>query len=117
MVPLIPYVADVLVLFGVLIMTVGVYGVARLPDTYLKLHAAGKMVFLGAMSLLLASALTAGEKDVVLRVILIAFFFVVTTPVSAHMVARAAYLRGEKMHPPEALDESGRDLGATDRVG
>ncbi len=118
MAPLFPYVADALVLFGVLIMTVGAYGVARLPDTYLKLHAAGKMVFLGAMPLLLASALIGGNKDVVLRVILIAFFLVVTTPVSAHMVARAAYLRGEKMRPSEALDESGcDDLGATDRAG
>ena len=114
MVTLIPYMADALVLFGVLIMSVGAYGVAWLPDTYLKLHAAGKMVFLGAMPLLLASALT-GDKDVVLRVILIAFFLVVTTPVSAHMVARAAYLRGEKMHPPEALDESDRDLGVASR--
>jgi multisubunit Na+/H+ antiporter MnhG subunit len=42
------------------------------------------MVFLGAMPLLLASALT-GNKGVVLRVLLIAFFLVVTTPVSAHM--------------------------------
>ena len=115
MATLIPYVADALVLSGLLIMTVGAYGVVRLPDTYLKLHAAGKMVFLGAMPLLLASALT-GDKDVVLRVILIAFFLVVTTPVSAHMVARAAYLRGEKMRPPEALDELGRDLGATERA-
>ncbi len=115
---LFPYMADALVLFGVLIMTVGAYGAARLPDTYLRLHAAGKMVFLGVMPLLLASALSAGDKDVVLRVILIAFFLVVTTPVSAHMVARAAYLRGEKMRPSEALDESGcDDLGATDRAG
>jgi multicomponent Na+:H+ antiporter subunit G len=116
MATLIPYIADALVLFGVLVMTIGAYGVARLPDTYLKLHAAGKMVFLGAMPLLLAAALT-GDKGVVLRVILIAFFLVVTTPVSAHMVARAAYLRGEKMHSLEALDESGRDLGVTDRAG
>jgi hypothetical protein len=33
------------------------------------------------------------------------------------MVARAAYLRGEEMHSLEALDESGRDLGVTDRAG
>lgn len=117
MAPLFPYVADALVLFGILIMRVGAYGVARLPDTYPKLHAAGKMVFLGTMPVLLATALIGGNKDVVLRVILIAFFLVVTTRVSVHMVARAAYLRGEKMRPPEALDESGRDLGATERAG
>jgi len=58
-----------------------------------------------------------GPGGVVLRVTLIAFVLVVTTPVSAHMLARAAYLRGEKMHSLEALDELGRDLGATDRTG
>ncbi len=105
-----PWVADVLVLLGVVVMTVGVYGVVWLPDTYARLHAASKMVFLGVMPLLLASTL-AGNPEVLPRVILIAFFLLVTTPVSAHMVGRAAYLRGERMHAPEAVDESGQDLG------
>jgi monovalent cation/proton antiporter MnhG/PhaG subunit len=38
-------------------------------------------------------------------VILIAFFILLTTPVSAHMVGRAAYLRGEKIEAPEPVDE------------
>ncbi len=104
----VPYVADALVLLGVLVMTVGVYGVVRMPDTYLKLHTSSKMVVLGAIPLLLASALT-GDKEVVLRVILIAFVLLLTTPVSAHMIGRAAYLRGERMRSPEAVDEAGRD--------
>jgi multicomponent Na+:H+ antiporter subunit G len=106
-----PWIADALVLLGVLMMTIGVYGVVRLPDTYTRLHAASKMVVLGAMPLLLASTLT-GDPGVILRVILIAFFFLVTTPVSAHMVGRAAYLRGEQMQAPKSVDESGSDLGA-----
>lgn len=92
-------------------MTIGVYGVVRMPDTYTRLHAASKMVFLGVMPLLLASALT-GDPEVIPRVILIAFFLLVTTPVSAHMVGRAAYLRGEKMRAPEAAEESDSDLAA-----
>ena len=106
---LVPWVADALVLLGLLVMTIGVYGVVWLPDTYARLHAASKMVFLGVVPLLLASALT-GEPGVVPRVILIASFLLVTTPVSAHMVGRAAYLRGQRMRAPEAVDESGRDL-------
>jgi multicomponent Na+:H+ antiporter subunit G len=44
-------------------------------------------------------------------VILIAFFLLLTTPVSAHMVGRAAYLRGERMNAPEPVDEeTNRDL-------
>jgi multicomponent Na+:H+ antiporter subunit G len=106
----VPFLADVLVLIGVLVMTLGVYGMVRLPDAYTRLHAAGKAVFLGVMPLLLSSTLT-GEPGVILRVILIAFFLLVTTPVSAHVIGRAAYLKGEKMNTPEAMDESGRDLG------
>jgi multicomponent Na+:H+ antiporter subunit G len=75
-----------------------------MPDTYTRLHVASKMVFLGAMPLLLASALVGGQ-DVALRVILIAFFILLTTPVSAHMVGRAAYLRGERIKSPEPVEE------------
>jgi multicomponent Na+:H+ antiporter subunit G len=46
-----------------------------------------------------------------LRVILIAIFILLTTPVSAHMVGRAAYLRGEKLNVPEPVsEETNRDL-------
>jgi multicomponent Na+:H+ antiporter subunit G len=99
-----PWVADALVVLGILVMTIGVYGVVRMPDTYTRLHVASKMVFLGAMPLLLASAL-AGGQDVALRVILIAFFILLTTPVSAHVVGRAAYLRGESIKGPEPVEE------------
>ena len=109
MAPAIPWVSDILVLFGVLLITVGVYGVVRMPDTYLKLHAASKMVVLGVMPLLLAAALTGG--GVLLRVIPISLFLLATTPVSAHVVAKAAYLRGEGMVSPGAVDETGRDSG------
>ena len=98
------WVADVLIVLGILVMTIGVYGVVRMPDTYTRLHVASKMVFLGAMPLLLASALVGGQ-DVALRVILIAFFILLTTPVSAHMVGRAAYLRGETIKSPEPVEE------------
>ncbi len=105
---MIPFLADALVVLGVLVMTVGVYGVIRMPDTYTRLHAASKTVVLGMMPLLLASAFI-GDTRVVLRVILIGLFLLVTTPVSAHMVGRAAYLRKESMQAPEAVDEWDRD--------
>ncbi len=104
----VPLLADALVVLGVLVMTVGVYGVVRMPDTYTRLHAASKTIILGMMPLLLASALI-GDRGIVLRVILIGLFILVTTPVSAHMVGRAAYLRKERMQAPEAVDEWDRD--------
>ena len=102
-----PFLADALVILGVFIMTVGVYGAIRLPDPYTKLHAMSKAVFLGVVSLCVSSAITA-DPQIIFRVALIAACLVVTTPISAFVIARAAYLRGEAMRAPDPVDESGR---------
>jgi multicomponent Na+:H+ antiporter subunit G len=104
-----PYLADALVVVGVLVMTVGVYGAIRMPDTYTKLHSMSKAVFLGVVSLCVSSIVT-GDPAIIYRAILIAAFLLVTTPISALVIARAAFLRGEKMQTPDARDESGRGL-------
>ncbi len=104
-----PYLADALVILGLWVMTVGVYGVIRMPDTYTRLHAASKAVFLGVISLCVSSAVT-GDPAIIYRAMLIAAFLLVTTPISAFVIARAAFLRGERMQTPGALDESGQDL-------
>ena len=105
----VPYLADALVVLGVLVMTVGVYGVVRMPDTYTRVHAASKAVFLGVFVLCVSSVVT-GDPAIIFRAMLIGAFLLVTTPISAFVIARAAYLRGERMEAPDALDESGKDL-------
>jgi multicomponent Na+:H+ antiporter subunit G len=104
-----PWLADALVVLGVGVMTVGVYGVVRMPDVYTRLHAASKAVFLGVISLALASLVT-GEAAIVARVLLIGVVLLLTTPVSAHAIGRGAYLERERMTTPGAVDESGRHL-------
>ena len=104
-----PWIADALVIIGIFGMTVGIYGMLRMPDVYNKLHASSKVVFLGVMMLLLASTFTR-DPAIIYRVILIGAFLVLTTPVAAHVVGRAAYLRGYKMQSPGAVDESGKGL-------
>jgi multicomponent Na+:H+ antiporter subunit G len=108
----VPFLADALVFLGLFVMTIGVYGIIRMPDVYTRLHAASKAVFLGVISLLAASLVT-GDARVVYRVVLIGAFLILTTPVSAHVIARAAYRRGERMKTPGAVDESGRGLGGS----
>ena len=88
-------------------MAVGGYGAIWMPASFTKLHAMSKAVFLGVVSLCLSSAVT-GDPQVIYRVALIAAFLVVTTPISAFVIARAAYLREEPMRAPDPVDESGR---------
>lgn len=104
-----PWLADVLVIFGTFVVTIGVYGIIRMPDTFTRLHAASKAVFLGVIVLLLASTVT-GEPDIIMRVAVIAFFLLITTPVAAHVIAKAMFERDERMRAPRAIDESGHHL-------
>ncbi|MBW3607186.1 MAG: monovalent cation/H(+) antiporter subunit G [Actinobacteria bacterium] len=98
-------VAGLLTILGLVILTIGVYGVVRLPDVYTQLHAASKAGFLGVAALLAAAALQGGGA-IVARAVLIVALLTVTTPVAAHVVARAAHRRGESLRTPGAVDES-----------
>ena len=89
------WIADGLVIVGCLVMTLGVVGVLRLPDVYSKLHAASKSVFLGVCSILAAAA-ALGEESISSRAILIFVLLLLTTPVSAHEMARATVQEGDR---------------------
>jgi multicomponent Na+:H+ antiporter subunit G len=92
-----PWIADVLVLIGVVVMTVGVYGLLWMPGIYLKLHAVSKAVVFGVIGIAVAS-IASGQAEIIDRVLLIGSLLVLTTPVSAHVIGRAAYL-AEKQAP------------------
>lgn len=61
------------------------------------------------ISLCVSSAVT-GDPAIIYRSMLTAAFLLVTTLISAFVIARSALLRGERMETPDALDESGKNL-------
>jgi multicomponent K+:H+ antiporter subunit G len=70
---------------------VGAIGLARFPDTFMRLHAPTKATTLGVGSILAASLLYfAGSGRPVLHEVLVGVFLFMTAPVSALMLARAA---------------------------
>ena len=84
-----PWISDALVLLGLAVMSIGVFGIVRMPDIFTKQHAASKSVFLGVFSVLAAVALT-WEPAFTARAVLIAGLLIMTTPVAAHEIAKAA---------------------------
>ena len=97
--------ADALLVLGLTTMTLGVLGGFVMPDVYGRLHAASKAVALGVVSLLAAVALV-GPPGTAFRGILVAAFIVMTTPVGAHAIARAAWRAGEPLEGESLVDES-----------
>ena len=84
--------AVVLLALGAIIMTISVYGVARMPDVYSQLHAAGMASGLGAITILLASIATR-DAGIITDAVLVIAFLLLTAPISGHAIAWAAYRR------------------------
>jgi monovalent cation/proton antiporter MnhG/PhaG subunit len=96
----------VLASLGALFFLVGTAGLLRLPDFYARTHAATKCDTVGAGSLLLALAVFNGADVSTVKILVLAGLVLLTSPTSAHALARAAHRAGLK--PWRATQERGR---------
>lgn len=108
--PLLEVVVGILLIFGSGFSLVAAVGLLRLPDVYTRMHAASKAGTLGSGVVLLALALYSLELDVVTRALAGIVFFLLTAPVSAHLLATAAYEAGYRPTKLTKIDELQRDL-------
>lgn len=81
---------------GLFFVLAGTIGVIRLPDFYTRLHAAGMTDTLGAELILIGLIIQSGISQLSLKLALVAFFLLVTSPTATHAVAHAAYRAGLK---------------------
>lgn len=93
---LITIIVGIAMVVGSLFALTASLGLIRLKDVYMRMHAASKAGTLGSGLLLLALAVHAGQLDVVTRALAGVIFFLLTAPVSTHLLARAAYMVGYK---------------------
>jgi multicomponent K+:H+ antiporter subunit G len=99
-----------LLLIGGGFALIGSFGFARLSDFFMRVHGPTKATTLGVGSVLAASSLhfSVAAPGLSLHELLIAGFLVLTAPMSAHLVVKAAlHLNSAR---PEAAPEE--DAGA-----
>lgn len=72
----------------------GAIGLNRFPDVYSRMHAASKAGTLGSCLALLAIAVHSPTVDVLPKALAGVAFFLLTVPLSAHLLARAAIRAG-----------------------
>ncbi len=91
-------------------------GVIRMPDVFTRMQASTKASTLGLGCLLIGAALQLGDFESFIRVVSIGAFVLLTTPVAAHVIARASYLAEVPLWEGTVLDERNRhsDRGAQD---
>jgi len=98
-------ISAVLIITGAVFMLISALGVVRMPDLYLRMSASTKSATLGVASILLATAIYFGELGIVTRAIATVVFLLLTAPVAAHMMGRAAYFNGVPLWKGTRYDE------------
>ncbi|MEZ6091422.1 MAG: monovalent cation/H(+) antiporter subunit G [Pirellulaceae bacterium] len=81
-------------LVGAFFSVVGGIGIIRMPEFFSRLHGAGITDTMGAGGILIGLMLQAGASLATVKLVMILFFLVVTSPSSCHALARSALTHG-----------------------
>lgn len=89
----------ILLLIGCIFVVTGAVGMIRMPDLYTRLHAASVTDTGGAiaisLALILQSVFVFGSAMAAIKVLLILFFTLFTSPTASHALAKTALLCGQ----------------------
>jgi len=98
-------IAATLLIVGSLFCLVAAVGMLRLPDTLIRMHAATKAGTLGTGFILAAEAVAADDLGTTIKAAAVIVFLLLTAPVAAHLIGRAAYHRGVQLFGKTWIDE------------
>ena len=109
--------AGMLLLLAGLFALIAALGLLRMPDLMLRMHATTKAGTLACGLSMLAAALVFGDLAVAVRAAGVVVFLLLTAPVAAHMIGRAALRTGvpTRLWDPargEVILCRGADVGA-----
>jgi monovalent cation/proton antiporter MnhG/PhaG subunit len=79
-----------LIVLGLTLATIGLYGLLRMPAVFDQLHAAG-LVTGPAIVVILLAAVATSSAEIITSAALVLVFVLITAPLSAHAIAQAAY--------------------------
>ena len=94
-----------LMLIGAQFLLLAAVGIVRMPDPFTRMQPATKAATLGIACMLLATAVYFGRIGIVSRAVVAIIFFLLTTPVTAHLVGRSSYFIGVPLWEGTVIDE------------
>jgi len=74
---------------GLVLATIGLYGMLRKPDIFHQLHAAG-LITTPAIVLILLASIATRQAEIITSAALVIAFMLITSPLSAHAIAQGA---------------------------
>jgi len=91
---IIEWLLAILIVLGGFFCFVAGLGILRLPDVLIRMHASTKAGTLGSGLILGAAAIHFADVAITTRAVATILFLLITAPVAAHMIGRAAFRSG-----------------------
>lgn len=98
-------VVGALALIGGVFSCLAGLGIVRMPDTITRMHAATKVSAFGSGMTLLAAAIHFGDPAIAARCVVAIALILLSTPIAAHLLARAARHSGAPQWERTTHDE------------
>lgn len=100
-----PILVAAIVVAGALFTLLAAAGLARFPDVYTRMHAASKAGTVGSGLMLVAVGVHSGDLAILVRALAGFVFFILTAPIAAHLIAKAAHQVGYRLDPSAVRDD------------
>ena len=103
----------ILLVIGIFFTLAGVVGVIRMPDTFCRLQSATNIATMGAKPIALECSIygfSESNTSLGIKSLIIVVFLLISNPVGAHAMARAAYKNKAELSDKTKFDHYRRDI-------
>jgi len=101
-------IGNVIVVIGVIFMFFGFVGISRFDNFYTRLLAASKTDTVGALTVVIGVAILHGFSFFTGKVVLLGIIMLIFNPLVAHILARSAYLSGQRDDNEEKVEREAK---------
>lgn len=98
-------VTSLLLLASVTFVLLACLGLYRFDDVFSRIHAATKSITLGVILVAAGAALQLRDPGDTVKLAIAAVLQMVSAPVTAHIIGRAAYWTGTELSPATVVDD------------
>lgn len=96
-------------ILGAFFMLIASIGMIRLPDLYMRMHAATKAPSLGIFLMVIGIIVYFFELWASVEGLIVILFVFITTPLASHMISKAGHSMGVKKDARTKVDELEED--------
>lgn len=111
---------DLFIVTGLFFAFAGVVGILRMPDAFCRMQSSTNISTLGVLGVLAGAIIYAvfvpntPDWAMVVKLAVLAVFYIVTSPIAGHALARAAYHHEKNEDVLLSCDKYGEDLEDAD---